>query len=113
MKKKPCSLYAFMESVNGNWRNAIYVECNNNSCNRDKACTGFVLAFNSDGHPMIMPVKALAKLSGTVIDATECLARIDRSVFETIFSRWLAWELSQSGDCILNKPDCFPKCIKN
>ena len=110
MKNTPCPLYTFTEATKGNWRNAAYIDCSDTACQRDNACAGFLLAFDADGYPSIMPVELFRVLSGIAIDSSECTITMKRSTFETLFSKWLAWETSQEGECILGKPGCLPKC---
>jgi hypothetical protein len=77
-------LYLFMESVRGNWRNSIYVVCGTAACKRYTDCSGFLLAFNSSGQPVIMPVDYLEKAGDFTLDKSECGVTISKTAFNAI-----------------------------
>ena len=85
-------LYFFLSACRGNWRNTIYIS-------DPKGTSGYLLAADRDGKPVIMSEELFQKLTGELIDHNECRGRLTLSAFEDIFAQFLLWKLS------IDKPD--------
>ena len=95
--KQPCLIYEFLSAVQGNWRNSVYVECDDTTCRC--SCCAFLLAFDRDGKAILLPVNFIQKLTGHAADKSECAAVISRKKFESLFSSWLAWLIESENEC--------------
>ena len=99
MDKKLCAIYSFLNATGGNWRNSIYVECGNVKCNHYSLCSELLLAFDSEGQPVMFPANMILKMTGLSADKSECLATISLKQFEALFARWLDWRIDTPGEC--------------
>lgn len=91
-------LYPFLSLTRGSWRNAFYIECN--TCPYDNGnCNGYLLTTDTEGAPLLMPVLYFEKATGEKIDKTECAAVISKEAFESLFNRWLVWNVNNSKAC--------------
>ena len=97
MENKSCLIYIFLNAVQGNWRNAVYVECGDTTCRR--SCSGFLLAFDRDRRAVLLPADLIQKLTGQIADKSECTAVITGEKFKSLFSLWLAWFLEREDEC--------------
>ena len=80
MKTQQNAFYLFLSLTRGSWRNAIFIECKN-KCSKE--CAGWLMTTDTD----------------VVIDKTECAAVIGRETFETVYDRWLLWNVSDRSNC--------------
>ena len=96
-----CKVYAFFKAIRGNWRNAIYVSCDQPTCpyGHHPACTGYLLATNEYGHPLVISEADFIRLSGEPIEATECRGTITRDAFESMYAQYVYWQIDSSRDC--------------
>lgn len=97
--KNDYTLYAFMRAVRGNWRNALYIECNYNLCAHKG--DGFLFVADADGKLILVPVSTFQKFSGESIDPTECQATLSRQAFESVYSLYIEWHTSSNAKCSL------------
>ena len=97
MSDQPCLIYTFLSAVQGNWRNAAYVECGDTKCRRK--CSGFLLAFDRCGKAVLLPDSYIRKMTGHAADKSECAVVISRRQFEALSSLWLAWLTESANDC--------------
>lgn len=54
---------------------------------------------DTEGVPMLYPVSLFEENADVVIDKTECAAIIRRETFETVYDRWLLWNVSDRSNC--------------
>lgn len=101
MKTKVCAVAAFLEAVRGDWRNAIYIECERCLYDKNEPCRGYLLAFNRDAIPLIIQAGSISQSIGTNIDADECIAKLSHRSFDTVYARWLVWATDSSRSCSL------------
>ena len=101
MKNQHCELYPFLQATAGNWRNAAYVRCQSCPYGRKPFCTGFLLTAGADGTPILLPAERFHQLTGEYPDLAECSATLSRSAFESIYGRWLKWQISDPAGCTL------------
>lgn len=88
---------AFLESAEGNYRNAIYVSCR---CNYTKSdCGDFLFIPGYDCKPVILPVKDAEKFLGTQIDRSECITLMDSRTFILLYHKWIELTTSSAIDC--------------
>ena len=99
--QRHCKVYAFFKATRGNWRNAIYVSCEKETCpyGHNPACTGYLFTTNEYGHPMVISETDYIRLSGEAIDATECRDTITRDAFESMYAQYVYWQIDSSRDC--------------
>lgn len=111
MQQNKSVLYFFLSLTRGSWRNAFYLECPVCPYGKD-SCGGYLLTTDTEGAPVIFPVTYFEKITGEKVDKNECAAVITKEAFESLFNRWLLWNVSNSKSCgvlqISVKPDCCP-----
>ena len=103
MKKDNVKLYQFLKASFGNWRNAIFIDCNNCPFDKEIPCNGFLFAIGSDAIPILITVDMFYAQSGEHVDKQECIAIVDRCLFEQFYSLWLAWNIDSPTSCILSQ----------
>lgn len=96
MKTQQNAFYLFLSLARGSWRNAIFIECKN-KCSKE--CAGWLMTTDTEGVPMLYPVSLLEEKADVVVDKTECAAVISRETFETVYDRWLLWNVSDKSEC--------------
>lgn len=101
MKKDNAELYRFLQAAAGNWRNAIFIECENCSCSRVSPCSGFLLVSGADGVPILLAAEWFRKQTGEQVEKDECAAVISRAAFESAYSLWLKWQADDAMQCAL------------
>jgi len=101
MESRMCTLYSFLSASKGNWRNCIFIECGECPYGKQKLCSGFLLAPDYDGRPVLIPADAIRRLTGLDADKSECLAVLSRQRFEALYAMWLEWQVSSPGECAL------------
>ena len=92
----------------GSWRNAFYIECN--TCPYGNGnCNGYLLTTDTEGTPLLLSVLYFEKATGEKIDKTECVAVISKEAFESLFNRWLVWNVNNPKACSILQliPNCF------
>lgn len=99
MYKNDCKLYAFMRAVSGNWRNALYIDCNDNLCSHKGE--GFLFVADADGAPILIPARRFQDFSGESIDSAECRATLSRQTFESAYSLYIEWHTISDAKCSL------------
>lgn len=100
MTEMKSPLYPFLSLTGDSWRNAFYVECC--TCPYDRnGCDGYLLTTDTDGGPVLLPVPYFENATGERVDKAECAAIIDRNAFESLFRRWLLWNVNDPKACCL------------
>ena len=94
-------LYSFLQSVHGNWRNALFIHCSSCPHQQHPLCGGFLFSADADGHPILMPIEDFQRLSGERIDPDECIGHLKRHAFETTFALYLEWHTVSGETCPL------------
>ena len=79
-------LYLFLTACSGNWRNSIYIKCQN-----EKDAPGYLLAADRDGQPVILGVQQFYQLTGVWIDPAECYGQLTEAGFESLYAQYLHW----------------------
>lgn len=101
MKRQMCTLFSFLSAAKGNWRNSIFIECGECPYGKQTLCSGFLLAPDYDGRPILIPVDVIPRMTGITADKSECLTVLSRQRFEMLYALWLEWQVSSSGECAL------------
>lgn len=100
-----CKFYAFLRAVQGNWRNAIFISCNYETCShgQETPCSGFLFAADECGRVMLLPVESIHRLTGEEIDPAECSAVLPCCSFESAFSKCIEWNVPDPSECTLRQ----------
>lgn len=95
-------LYRFLNLVDGNWRNAVYLECGacpfNLQCNND-----YLLTVDYNGTPILYSVCHFQKETGEHVEKAECAAILHRNVFEQLYSKWFLWYFPRHYRCHIHR----------
>lgn len=98
MTETKSPLYPFLSLTRGSWRNAFYIECN--TCPYGNGnCNGYFLTTDTEGAPLLLSVSYFEKATGEKVDKTECAAIISKDAFESLFNRWLVWNVNNPKAC--------------
>lgn len=98
MKPEISQLYSLLTALQGNWRNAIYIQCA--SCPyAGQACDGYLLAADADAVPILFPVPLFRELTGEVVDKEACIGILNRQAFESLYHKWLVWHTESGQQC--------------
>ena len=79
-------LYQFLTACSGNWRNTVHISCQEETDN-----SGYLLAADRDGQPVILPVLRFYELTGVQIDPAECCGQLTEASFEALYAQYLLW----------------------
>lgn len=91
-------LYRFLNLTCGSWRNAFYVDCI--QCPYENChCTGHLLTTDAEGAPLLLSVPHFEKMTGDKVDKFECAAIITKEAFESLYYRWLSWNVTKPKEC--------------
>lgn len=91
-------LCRFMEYTSSSWRNAIYIDCGD--CPHSApTCSGYLLAADASGKPVLFPVNRLQELTNEEILKDECAGILSRQAFCQLYSKLLLWETDASEPC--------------
>lgn len=101
MKKDNAKLYRFLQAAAGNWRNAIFIECENCTRSCVNPCPGFLLVSGADGAPILLTAEWFREQTGEQVDKDECAAVLSRAAFESACSLWLKWRADDATRCAL------------
>jgi len=105
-----CTIFSFFNATKGNWRNSIFIECDECPYGKQKPCSGFLLVPDADGQPILLSADVIQKMTGITPDKYECQTIINQQQFESIYSFWLEWNVSSSNECailqIINNNTC-------
>lgn len=104
METKQNAFYLFLSLTRGNWRNALYIECKN-KCKPD--CKGYFMISDTEGVPMFYPVSVFEDKTKEIIDVNECSGILGKHAFESIYNRWLIWNVADKNNCYI------PQVIEN
>lgn len=113
MPQVPCRVFAFLSAVEGNWRNAIYVECGEQSCPHADECGAVLFAADADGVPILLPAAVIRSCGGQEVDKFECMACLEKQAFVAAYRRFIDWHTESDGDCLLRqllKVQSLPLC---
>ena len=98
-----CKVYAFFKATRGNWRNAIYISCDQHACpyGYKPACTGYLMTANENGQPIIISEIDYMQITGEPIDPTECQGKLTRQAFMCLYAQFMHWHIGSVQDCPL------------
>lgn len=91
-------LYRFLNLTCGSWRNAFYVDCI--QCPYENChCTGHLLTTDAEGAPLLLSVPHFEEMTGDKVYKFECAAIITKEAFESLYYRWLSWNVTKPKEC--------------
>ena len=90
-------LYQFLTACSGNWRNTVHISCQEETDN-----SGYLLAADRDGQPVILPVLRFYELTGVQIDPAECCGQLTGVGFKTLYGQYLLWHAASPQDWSLD-----------
>ena len=93
MNSSTKQLYLFLVACSGNWRNSIYIKCQ-----EEKDAPGYLLAADRDGQPVILAVQQFYRLTGTWIDPAECCGQLTEAGFESLYAQYLLWRMPSAEE---------------
>lgn len=82
--------YRFLSSCGGSWRNSIYIACQEHP-------SGYLLAADREGKPVIIAVEMFQQFAGELIDPAECRGRLTQDAFHDIYAQYLLWQFPDSS----------------
>ncbi len=100
MSNQVLALCALLRASGGNWRNAVWIECDFCPYGRT-LCTGYLLTIDRDGNPITFSADRFRQLTEEAPQKEECVAVLKRSAFETLYSVWLTWKIDNPWECSL------------
>ena len=111
----PCKFYSFLRAVRGNWRNAIFISCNYETCShgQETPCSGFLFAADECGRVMLLPVESIHRLTGEEIVSAECSAALQCRSFESAFTKYIEWNVPDPSGCTLRQLCSEQNCSDN
>lgn len=99
------TLYDFMNGCGGNWRNAVFVPCTPCTHPCQNGRRGSLLTADSQGRPIVVSVRRLEAAVGKCMEPDECIGCLSKGAFETLFARYLTWQLDSDRQCPLCQMD--------
>ena len=100
MSGQCCTLARLLILVDGNWRNAVYIQsCSTQDCHLNTPCLGHLFTADRDGAPVVIPIELFQWLTGEQIDPSECRSHISRLDFENMYRRTLLWFCNCAKAC--------------
>ena len=105
MRTNSYSIFDFLKSCGGNWRNTLYVPCGVciHPCRSKQR--GVLVTADSYGRPRAISVARYEAITGQRIDPDECVGTLRQYAFDQIFREFAFWECEQVGDCLLCRLD--------
>mgnify|MGYP000074122833 CR=1 FL=1 len=98
MKTESQNLYRFLNACEGNWRNAVFIECT--ACPYSAPlCSGHLLTADLTGHPLLFSTEKFKELTGELVSKDECVGILSRYAFEKLYSRLLLWKTETQQQC--------------
>ena len=97
-------IYLFLKAVQGNWRNALYIQCDTECPYEQKTpCRGYLLTADDHGTLFLMPVCYFQQIMGETVYPNECIGILTRSTFEQVFHLYIVWNTTSARDCALKQ----------
>lgn len=85
----------FLRQINGDYNNAVLVDCKECSEN----CSGHLLVCDSEGTPNLYSLDLLNNFSEQIIKKENFSETISKGTFEKIFRKWLTANKSRTDIC--------------
>lgn len=89
-KQDTRELYRFLQMTAGNYRNAIFVECDGG--------VGYMLTTDRDARPILFPMQRFYELTGELPQRDEMCGSLSRRAFENLYQGWLQWN-TDGAEC--------------
>ncbi len=91
-------LYPFLKAARGNWHNALFLSCKDNTC-QCSCREGFLLIADAEGLPLLMPLKCFRELTGESVEPAECSGTLSTRAFRSVYSVYLEWHTASDREC--------------
>lgn len=93
------TIHKFLNLTEGNWRNSIYIECEQCKYEPHESCRDYLCTFDEHGTPVMLPICDCEVLFARYIDPSECLLWVSQLRFKEIYSAWVKMRQSASDQC--------------
>ena len=103
MLHTPCRIIPFLTAVEGNWRNAIYIECGEQGCLHAAQCSAVLFAADADGAPLLVPTSVFRTCGGIEVDKHECMGCLEKDAFVAAYRSFFNWHMESDGACALRE----------
>ena len=90
IKKEFRALYKFLKLTSGNYRNAVYVSCDDGK--------EYMLVSDADASPVLFPSDLFYTLTGEYPQKDEMCGNLSARAIQSIYREWILWN-SEEGDC--------------
>lgn len=97
-------IHSFLNATEGNWRNAVYIECRYCKYERTSLCTkqpDMLCVAAADGSPLLLPVSDAEILFARCLDKSECLVEISNLRFQDLFRLYISQYCEDKTSCPL------------
>lgn len=84
-------LYHFLTLVDGNYRNAIYIECADGQ--------GYMLTMDRDAKPVLYLIQKFYDLTGELPSSDEMMGTLNSQTVECLYRKWLLWNTDSKCRC--------------
>lgn len=92
----------FLNAVDGNWRQAAFIECRVCRYEKTEACGNFLCTVRSDdATPILLPEHDAEILFGRLIDRSECIADLSNARFLELYKPWIRCLKLAPEKCLL------------
>lgn len=100
MSEQPCTILKFLSLVEGNWRNAVFIDpCDPSACKEGTPCGGHLFTTDRNGCPVLIPATLFRRLTGELVHPAECSGRLSCHTFEQLYRRKLLWLTPSDRHC--------------
>lgn len=79
----------FIQSINGNWRNSIYITCKVCRYKNEDCCDDILISFDENGQPIFITVKDANIAFDTIIDKSECITEMSNAKLMCILEQYI------------------------
>ena len=91
----------FIQSVNGNWRNSIYITCKVCRYKNEDCCDDILISFDENGQPILITVKDANIAFDTIIDKSECIVEMSNAKLMLILEQFIIKNTLSNNVCPL------------
>lgn len=100
MSEHRCSILYFLSLVEGNWRNAVFIDpCGPSACKEGRPCGGHLFTADADGAPILIPAALFRRLTEGPVDPSECSEHLSCLAFMRLYRRRLLWLTPSDQHC--------------
>lgn len=93
------TLVRFFEATEGNYRNALYIDCSSCEYRRENNCCDFLFIPGYDCRPILLPLKDAQNFLGHHVDKSECTGILSSRAFLQLYHQWLMLNTDSDEEC--------------